>query len=107
MSVKSTYQAFLADQKSASLAPDASLIYVTTTTKLEGSDAILSHLSKQKSIVTTKSQDIIDAIQGPGSLFVDVETTLEFVSGGGAYLPSLDENFLFGHVVTFPMVISM
>ena len=104
MSLKSTYKRFLADSKSVPLAPDASLIYITTTTKIDKSDAILNHLSKQQSIAKKRSENIIDSIEEHGSLHVDVETTLEFVSGGGAYLPSLDDNFLLDHVATFPAV---
>lgn len=104
MSLQDVYQGFLADPKSASLAPDMSLIYITTTTKFEQADSVLTHLSKQQTIVKKKSEQIISAIEAPDSLCLDVETTLEFVSGGGAYLPSLDDNFLADRVATFPTV---
>lgn len=104
MSLKEVYQRFLVNPKSASLASDVSLIYITTTTRFDGPEAIVNHLSRQQKIVKTKSQEIISAIGGSDSLCVDVETTLEFVSGGGAYLPSLDDNFLADRVATFPMV---
>ena len=35
---------------------------------------------------------------------MDVEITIEFLTGGGAYLPGLDDNFVADRVVTFPMV---
>ncbi|EAW15210.1 uncharacterized protein ACLA_058720 [Aspergillus clavatus NRRL 1] len=104
MSLKSVYQKFLANSRSASLAADASLIYITTTTQFDGADAVVSHLTKQESIVKRKSAEIIGAIESSDSLCLDVETTLEFVSGGGAYLPSLDDNFLADRVATFPTV---
>lgn len=104
MSLKAVYERFLADPSSASLAPDASLIYVTTTTTFNESSAVLKHLSTQQKIVKKKSEKVIAAIQATDSLCLDVETTLEFVSGGGAYLPSLDDNFLADRAVTFPMV---
>lgn len=105
MSLKSVYQRFLADPKSPSLlAPDASLIYVPTTTKLEGPDAVLSHLSKQQKDLKTKAQDVLGVVEGADALCLDIETTLEFVASGGAYLPSLDDNFLTDRVATFPTV---
>lgn len=104
MSLQTVYQGFLADPKSAPLAPDVSLIYITTTTRFDQAEAVVSHLSKQQKIVKKKSEDIISAVEGPDSLCVDVESTLEFVTGGGAYLPSLDDNFLADRVATFPTV---
>lgn len=98
------YKRFLSDYQSASLAPDVSLYYIPTTTKIEGVDAVRSHLAKQEKLVKTKSQTILDAIEGSQSICVDVETTLEFDHAGGAYLPSLDENFLTGRVASFPTV---
>ena len=43
-------------------------------------------------------------VEGRHALSVDVETTLEFLNGGGAYLPGLDDNFVADRTVTFPMV---
>ena len=104
MSLKDVYQRFLANHESASLASDASLIYIPTTTKLEGPDAVLRHFSKQQNIIKTKAEDILGVVEGADSLCLDVETTLEFVAGGGAYLPSLDNNFLLDRVASFPTV---
>ncbi|GFF38687.1 DNA-directed RNA polymerase II subunit rpb7 [Aspergillus udagawae] len=104
MSLKDLYQRFLANPKSVPLAANASLIYVTTATQFDGADAIVSHLTKQETVVKKKSADIIGAIEGSDSLCLDVEVTLEFVSGGGAYLPSLDDNFLADRVASFPTV---
>lgn len=98
------YRRFLNDFQSASLASDLSLCYIPTTTKVEGADEVRSHLSKQQRIVKTKAQNVLDVVEGSHSLCVDVETTLEFDNGGGAYLPSLDENFLIGRVASFPTV---
>lgn len=104
MSLQGVYQGFLADPKSAPLAPDVSLIYITTTTRFDQAETVVNHLSKQQKIVKKKSEDIISVIEGPDSLCLDIETTLEFVEGGGAYLPSLDDNFLADRVATFPTV---
>ncbi|RAH66247.1 uncharacterized protein BO66DRAFT_186661 [Aspergillus aculeatinus CBS 121060] len=104
MSLKDVYSRFLTNPKSVPLATDASLVYITTTTKVDGDAAIVSHFSKQQRIVKTKSETILDAFESTNSLCLDIETTLEFVSGGGAYLPQLDDNFLADHVATFPTV---
>jgi hypothetical protein len=102
--LKDSYQKFLANPRSAPLAPNVSLIYVTSTTKIEGADAVAAHVSRQAGIVKKKSEQVISAIESSDSLCLDVETTLEFLEGGGAYLPSLDDNFLADRVVTFPTV---
>lgn len=104
MSLKAIYERFLADPNAAALSPDVSLNYITTTTAFNGADAVRKHLSSQQKIVKKKSDKTLSAIEAPGALVLDVETTLEFVSGGGAYLPSLDDNFLADRVVTFPTV---
>ncbi|KAF3391449.1 hypothetical protein F1880_007834 [Penicillium rolfsii] len=102
--LKDSYQRFLANPRNAPLAANASLIYVPTTTKVEGAGAIATHTSRQASIVKKNSERIINAIESSDALCLDMETTLEFVEGGGAYLPSLDDNFLADRVVTFPTI---
>ncbi|KAJ5114476.1 hypothetical protein NUU61_000235 [Penicillium alfredii] len=102
--LKDVYQRFLANPRSASLAADVSLIYVPSTIQIDKPDAVVQHLSRQASIVKKKSEQIISAIEGSDSLCLDIETTLEFIDGGGAYLPSLDDNFLADRVVTIPTV---
>lgn len=104
MIFKDLYQRYLASPRTASLAADVALNYIPTTIKVEGADAVLHHLTRQDHVIKTKSETILDAVEGNASICVDVETTVEFVSGGGAYLPSLDDNFLSDRVATFPTV---
>ncbi|KAL2862040.1 hypothetical protein BJX68DRAFT_15878 [Aspergillus pseudodeflectus] len=104
MSLKDVYQRFLSDPRSAPLAPDVSLIYITSTTEFNGAEAVLKHLTKQQHIIKTNSQTVIDAVQGSNALSLDIETALQFVSGGGAYLPNLDETFLLDRVAKFPTI---
>ncbi|KAL3465292.1 hypothetical protein BJX64DRAFT_252823 [Aspergillus heterothallicus] len=104
MSLKDVYQRFLNDPRSAPLAPDVSLIYITSTTEFNGADAVLKHLIKQQHIIKTNSQSIIDTIQGTNGLSLDVETSVQFLTGGGAYLPNLDETFLLDRVAKFPTI---
>lgn len=102
--LKDSYQRFLANPRNAPLAANASLIYVPTTTKIEGADAIATHTSRQAAVARKKSEQVINAIEGSDALCLDIVTTLEFLEGGGAYLSSLDDNFLVDRVVTFPTV---
>ncbi|KAJ5591874.1 uncharacterized protein N7459_002243 [Penicillium hispanicum] len=101
---KDNYNKFLANPKNpdVAVAANVSLFYVPTTTSVEGKDAVLTHTSRQSSIVKKKGEQIINAIESYDSLILDIETTLEFSEGGGAYLPSLDDNFLIDRVATFP-----
>lgn len=101
---KTEYQRFLDSPRSAKLADDVSLIYVPTTTKFEKADNVITHVLKQANVVKAKSHQIISAIEGSDSLCLDMETTLEFTEGGGAYLPQLDDNFLADRVAIFPTV---
>ncbi|KAJ6015340.1 hypothetical protein N7540_009931 [Penicillium herquei] len=96
------YRKFLVNPKSAKVAANVSLFYVASTTKFQGSDSVITHLSRQSGIVKKKSEQIINAIESSDSLVLDIETTLEFLEGGGAYLPSFDDNFLADRVVTIP-----
>lgn len=104
MSLSAKYQAFLASPSSGALADDASLHYITTLTSLNTAPAIIKHLSVQEKILKKKGDKVLSAIEGADGVSLDVETTLEFVSGGGAYLPGLDDNFVADRIVTFPMV---
>lgn len=104
MSLKTLYEKFLARPDPELLSADAALNYITTTTACNGRDAVANHLIKHNNIVKKKSEKILSAVEGPSSLCLDIELTAEFVVGGGSYLLSLDENFLVGRVVTFPLV---
>ncbi|KAE8346916.1 hypothetical protein BDV24DRAFT_174517 [Aspergillus arachidicola] len=104
MSLQDVYQRFLSDPRSASLASDVALIYITTTTRVDGAEAVVKHLARQDHVLKRKSQQVIDTVEGLNSLSLDVDTTVEFVSGGGPYLPALDDNFLSDRIATFPTV---
>lgn len=104
MSLKAVYDRFLADPASAALAQDVQLIYITTTTTVTGADAVRKHLATQKKIAEPKSHRVLSAVEASDAVVLDVEWTIEFITGGGAYLPALDENFLVGRTVKFPSV---
>jgi len=104
MSLRDSYAAFLANPSSGALAANASLHYITTLTSIQDATAMIKHLSVQEKLLKKKAQKILDAVEGRHALSVDVDTTIEFQNGGGAYLPGLDDNFVADRTVTFPTV---
>jgi len=104
MSLSAKYQAFLASPSQAALAPHASLHYVTTLTSINEPAAIFKHFSVQEKLLKKKEQKVLSKVEGAQEICLDVETTIEFVAGGGAYLPGLDDNFVADRTVVFPMV---
>ncbi|TAQ84427.1 hypothetical protein B7494_g7253 [Chlorociboria aeruginascens] len=104
MALQSVYQQFLASPNSSHLASNASLHYITTLVTLNGPTEIIKHLGSQSHEFEKKEERFLDVVEGPDSLAVETHTTLEFQTGGGAYLPGLDDNFLADRTVTFPIV---
>ena len=104
MSLQAAYKQFLAAPNASFLAPDASLHYITTLVTKNSSAEIIKHLNGQSNTLKKKEEKILDAVEGANALSVEVHTTIEFLAGGGAYLPNLDDNFLADHTVTLPIV---
>ena len=104
MSLTTIYERFAASPNPLSLANNASLHYVPTLTTFVEQGPIVKHLQSQsRTVVRIKSQKTISAIEGPNAVAIEFETTLEFISGGGAYLPGL-ENLIADKVATLPTV---
>ena len=104
MSLSSIYQSFLATPSPDALAKDATLNYITTLMTFSDSAPIVKHLGEQQKALKKNKEKVLNAIESSDALYLEVETTLEFLTGGGAYLPNLDDNFLADHVVTLPIV---
>ncbi|KAF8854437.1 hypothetical protein BDZ45DRAFT_676978 [Acephala macrosclerotiorum] len=104
MSLQAVYKQFLAAPNSALLASNASLHYITTLVTINGSSEIIKHLNSQTRELKKKEEKYLDVVEGSDALAVELHTTIEFVFGGGAYLPALDDNFLADRVVTFPII---
>ncbi|KAF1951862.1 hypothetical protein CC80DRAFT_453288 [Byssothecium circinans] len=100
----SMYKAFLAAPSPTALADNACLHYIPTLTSINEPAAIMKHFTAQERLLKKKEQKIIAVVDGGNALAVDVETTIEFVNGGGAYLPGLDDNFLADRTATFPVL---
>lgn len=103
-SFKDTYQSYLVNPSASALGENASLNYITTLTTINTAAAIVRHNAAHQKVLKKKSEKIISCIEGRDAICLDIETTLELISGGGAYLPGLDDNFLADRTVTFPMV---
>ncbi|KAI4089063.1 MAG: hypothetical protein LQ344_005634 [Seirophora lacunosa] len=103
-SLKATYQRYLSHPDSSAFAPDGSLNYITTLTTIHKPDAIAKHLNAHQRVLTKKHENILNAIESDHALCLEVETTLEFITGGGTYLPGLDDNFLADQLATFPVI---
>lgn len=104
MALQAAYQQYLATPNSSFLAENASLHYITTLTTFHGAAEIIKHLNNQTKKIKKKSEKIIDVVDGTSSLAVETELTVEFLNGGGAYLPGIDDNFLADREVTFLVV---
>ena len=104
MSLTAMYERFLASPNPISLSENASLHYIPTLTTHSQSGPIIRHLESQnKNVVTIKSAKTISVIEGQNAIAIEIDTTMEFVSGGGAYLPGL-ENFVADKIATLPIV---
>jgi len=104
MALQAAYEQFLSAPNPAFLASDASLHYVTTLISVNGAAQVIKHLNGQAGELTKTEEKVLAAVEGPDSLALEVHTTIEFLTGGGSYLPKLDDNFVTDHIVTLPVV---
>ena len=104
MSLSAKYQAFLASPNASALADDASLHYIPTLTSISTAVAIVKHFAAQDKQLKRKGNKVLSAIESADAVSLDVEATIEFVTGGGAFLPQVDDNFISDRTVTFPTV---
>jgi len=102
--LRAKYEAYLAAPSTGALADNASINYIPTLTTINEPTAILRHLAAQQKLLKKKNERIISIIESNVGLCVDTETTIEFIAGGGAFLPGLDDNFLSDRTVVFPVV---
>lgn len=104
MTLKEIYQRFLDLPNPLSLSENVSLHYITTLNTFSSGGDIVRHLESQnKKVVKTKNARIISVVESTNALALEVETVLEFISGGGTYLPGL-ENFITDKTATIPTV---
>lgn len=104
MSLATRYRQFLNRPSSDLLSASANLHYLPTTTTINSADAIVKHFNAQNQVLRKKNEDFKNVVEGPNSICVETETTLEFNMGGGAYLPGIDDHLLADRSVTLPIV---
>ena len=104
MSLSDKYQQFWSSPSAVALSDRASINYIPTLTTITEPSAILKHFVAQAKLLTRKNEKVLSAVEGDNGVCLDIETTIEFLAGGGTYLPGLDDNFLTDRTVTFPMV---
>ncbi|KAI2466404.1 hypothetical protein F4781DRAFT_434474 [Annulohypoxylon bovei var. microspora] len=104
MALATVYKRFLAAPDSTLLADGATLNYITTTTSFKGPDEIGKHFTTSARQLNKKKQDFLSVVEGQNVIAVEVDTVLEFLTSGGAYLPGLDDNFLADRTVYLPII---
>jgi hypothetical protein len=104
MALSAVYTQFLRSPTTAVLADGVAIHYVPTLTSITEPNALIKHFAAQAKLFTKKAEKVISTVEGPTSLCMETETIIEFVSGGGALLPGMDDNFLADKIVAFPMV---
>ena len=103
-SLKAIYEEYIKNPSAAALSDDATLNYITTLTTIKTAAAINRHHAAHQKVLKKKEEKTVSSIESTNAVCLDVETTMEFLTGGGAYLPGLDDNFLSDRVVIFPVV---
>ena len=82
-SLKKAYQSFLASPNASALNDNASLNYITTLTTIKPAAAVIKHFAAHEKVLRKKEEKALDAIESANALYLEVETTLEFLSSGG------------------------
>lgn len=82
-SLKGVYQSFLANPNGAVLNDEASLNYITTLTTITSAAAVVKHFAALEKVLKKKEEKALNAVEGDSALCLEVETTIEFTSGGG------------------------
>ncbi|KOS16872.1 hypothetical protein ESCO_004718 [Escovopsis weberi] len=101
--MSTVYKQFLAEPTSSLLDDNASLHYVTTTTSFSGASEIIKHLSALQKQVKKKSELFINTVEGKAAIAVEIDTSIQFQTSGGVYLPGIDDNFLVTETAQFPI----
>jgi hypothetical protein len=98
------YLSFLRSPSESALASDAALHYITTTTSIHESAAIIKHFQAQDKVVKKKAENVLSSFGTSDGAVVETDTTFEFIRGGGAILPQMDDNMLADSIASLPMV---
>ena len=103
MALASSYQTFRTTGNPAGLCSDAALHYVPTLLTHKEPTAIAKHLAAQAKELL-KKEEVLSSVETATALVQEVQTRLEFRTGGGAYLPGLEENLIADQMATVVIV---
>jgi len=104
MSLETIYKQYLNRPTVNHLAANAVINYIPSNVVIGEASAILKHHDAQSQVVKKKKEDVKSVIEGASSLCCEIETTLQFAAGGGAYLPGIDASLLADRVIIMPIV---
>lgn len=105
MSLLAAYEQFLNSPNPSHLSADASLFYITTTTTFKGNAEIIKHLETSRKQFKKHKEPVLSSVESAaGGLALETATAIEFLTSGGPYLPTLDNNFVADHKVHLPTV---
>ena len=104
MSLQRSYLRFLGSPKASALSKNATALNYVTTCHTVSGESIINHLSSQNHVLQRKTEKVLTGFETRDALVLEVETTIEFKTGGGAFLPGLDDNFLADQTATFILV---
>jgi hypothetical protein len=103
MALAAQYQTFRTTFNPECLATGAELHYITSLVTHKESTAIVKHLAAQARELKKKNEEVLSTTEGSTQLFQEIETTIEFVTSGGGYLPGLDDNLVADQEATLPI----
>lgn len=104
MSLEAIYKQYLLRPTNNHLATNAVINYIPANVVVGEASAILKHYDAQSQVVKKKKEEIKSVVEGPSSICCEIETTLQFSAGGGAYLPGIDAHLLADRVIVLPIV---
>ena len=84
-SFKGVYQNFLASPSAVLLNDEASLHYITTLTTINSAAAVVKHFEAHQKILKKTKEKALNSIEGDNAICLEIETTIEFTSGGGVW----------------------
>ena len=84
-SFKGVYQNFLASQSAALLNDEASLNYITTLTTINSAAAVVKHFEAHQKVLKKTEEKALNSVEGDNAICLEIETTIEFTSGGGVW----------------------
>lgn len=109
MAIREVWEQYKKQRDGDHFTDNASFVFVPTASGARGYDAVRQFLSTayDSRIISVKEKVIIQTI-GENSVVEESETTINFISGDGAWLvPGVDSRYTIENQVVIPTVSSM